>query len=89
MKKPSEIFEEHIDSLIHYLNELHDQSKEITNQMEICEDANKFENLRISREIYNEVFNELSTIVKRTMESAFQAKIYGNNIGDNLIEDEQ
>jgi hypothetical protein len=33
MKKPSEIFEEHINSLIEYVSEIKDKSKEISNRI--------------------------------------------------------
>jgi len=85
MKKPSEIFEEHIDSLIEYLVRLKNNSEDLSLDIENCKDERDIEALRVMRKIYNEIFDDLALIIKETMKEAFESKIKANNISDNLL----
>lgn len=87
MKKPSEIFEEHINYLINYVSELKDKSKEIGEQIEECNHKD-LESLGLIKHVYDEIFDDLCLLIKNTMKSAMESKINGNNIGDNIIGDE-
>ena len=88
MKKPSEIFEEHIDSLIEYLVRLKNNSEDLSLDIENCKDERDIEALRVMRKIYNEIFDDLALIIKETMKEAFESKIKANNISDNLLNNE-
>lgn len=85
MKKPSEIFEEHIDSLIEYLVRLKNNSEDLSLDIENCNDERDIEALRVMKKIYNEIFDDLALIIKETMKEAFESKIKANNISDNLL----
>jgi hypothetical protein len=88
MKKPSEIFEEHIDSLIEYLVRLKNNSEDLSLDIENCNDERDIEALRVMKKIYNEIFDDLALIIKETMKEAFESKIKANNISDNLLNNE-
>ena len=84
MKKPNEIFEEHINNLIEYITKLKDMSKDLSREIEQCHHKD-LETLGLMRTIYNEIFDDLCLIVKNTMKSAMKSKIKGDNISDNSI----
>jgi hypothetical protein len=88
MKKPSEIFEEHINSLIEYVSEIKDKSKEISNRIEKSEIYSEQEMLTTLRHVYNEIFDDLCSLIKNTMQSAMQSKINGDNVSDTSRIDE-
>ena len=88
MKKPSEIFEEHIDSLIEYLVRLKNNSEDLSLTIENYKDERDIEALRVMKKIYNEIFDDLALIIKETMKEAFESKIKANNISDNLLNNE-
>lgn len=88
MKKPSEIFEEHINSLIDYVSEIKDKIKELSDALEKCESYSEQVRLGSLISVYNDIFNDLCSIIKDTMQSAMESKINGNNISDTPRIDE-
>ena len=88
MKTPGEIFEEHINSLIDYVSELKDKSKEIANRIEECENYSEQELLHATRDAYNEVFDDLCLLIRNTIKSAMESKINGDNVSDKPRIDE-
>ena len=88
MKSPAEIFEEHINSLIDYVSELKDKTKEISNRIHECENYSEQESLVSARHVYNEIFGDLCFLIKNTMQSAMESKINGDNVSDTPKIDE-